>query len=177
MTPRPFDGELVRLRSREESDAADFYRWINDWDTVKYLGQRYPRSMAFERQQMLNSGAKYGEAQFIIETLADQRAIGWLGLHEASGEDRATTLGIAIGDHDFLDGGYGTDAMRTACRVAFDVMNLNRIDLTVYDWNERAIRVYEKVGFQHEGVLRDGIFKAGRWNNLVFMSMLRGELR
>jgi RimJ/RimL family protein N-acetyltransferase len=67
--------------------------------------------------------------------------------------------------------------MRTACRVAFDVMNLNRVDLTVYDWNPRAIRVYEKVGFQHEGVLRDASFKAGRWNNHVFMSILRGELQ
>ena len=67
--------------------------------------------------------------------------------------------------------------MRTACRVAFDVMNLHRVELTVYDWNPRAIRVYEKVGFQREGVLRDGIFKAGRWNNLVLMSILRGELQ
>jgi RimJ/RimL family protein N-acetyltransferase len=177
MAPRPFEGELVRLRAREESDAANFYLWINDWDTVKYLGQRYPRSMKFEREQMLNSGAGYGEAHFIIETKDDRRAIGWLGLHAASGEDRATTLGIAIGDHDFLDGGYGTDAMRVACRIAFDVMNLNRVELTVYDWNERAIRVYEKVGFQKEGVLRDKIFKAGRWNNLVLMSLLRGELK
>ena len=177
MAPRPYEGELVRLRVREESDAADFYRWINDWQTVKYLGQRYPRSMKFEREQMLNSGAKYGEAQFIIETKDDHRAIGWLGLHDASGEDRGATLGIAIGDHDFRDGGYGSDAMRIACRVAFDVMNLNRVELTVYDWNERAIRVYEKVGFQKEGVLRDKIFKGGRWNNLVLMSLLRGELK
>ncbi len=177
MAPRPFEGSVVRLRVREESDAADFYRWINDWQTVKFLGQRYPRSLGFEREQMLNSGAQYGESHFIIETLAERKAIGWLGLHAATGEDRSATLGIAIGEYDFLEGGYGTDAMRTACRVAFDVMNLNRVDLTVYDWNSRAIRVYEKVGFQHEGVLRHAIYKAGRWNDLVFMSILRGELR
>lgn len=177
MAPRPFEGSLVRLRARDETDADDFYRWINDWQTVKYLGQRYPRSMTFEREMMRNSAMGYGESHFIIETLADERAIGWLGLHAATGEDRGATLGIAIGEHEFLDGGFGTDAMRVACRVAFEVMNLNRVDLTVYDWNPRAIRVYEKVGFQHEGVLREGIFKAGRWHNLVFMSVLRGELR
>lgn len=177
MAPRPFEGALIRLRARDEADAADFYRWINDWQTVKYLGQRYPRSMTFERQMMANSTAGFGESQFMIETLADHRSIGWLGLHGGAGEDRCATLGIAIGEHDFLDGGYGTDAMRTSCRVAFDVMNLNRVDLTVYDWNERAIRVYEKVGFKHEGVLREAIYKAGRWNNLVFMGILKGELR
>lgn len=177
VAPRPFEGSLVRLRPREEADAEAFYRWINDWQTVKFLGQRYPRSLGFERDQMLNSSTGYGESHFIIETLEHRAAIGWLGLHAATGEDRSATLGIAIGEHDFLDGGFGTDAMRTACRVAFDVMNLNRVDLTVYDWNPRAIRVYEKVGFQHEGVLRDGIFKAGRWHNLVLMSVLRGELK
>ena len=177
MAPRPFEGERSRLRAREESDVDVFYRWINDWQTVKFLGQRYPRSMTFERQWMLGTESRYGEAQFMIETLDERRAIGWLGLHAATGEDRSATLGIAIGESDFLDGGYGSDAMRTACRVAFDVMNLHRVDLTVFDWNERAIRVYEKVGFQHEGVLRDAIYKAGRWNNLVHMSILEGELR
>ena len=177
MAPRPFEGSLVRLRAREAADAEPFYRWINDWQTVKFLGQRYPRSMGFEQDQMLNSAMGYGESHFIIETLAESKAIGWLGLHAGAGEDRSASLGIAIGEHDFLEGGYGTDAMRTACHVAFEVMNLHRVDLTVYDWNTRAIRVYEKVGFQHEGVLRDGIFKAGRWNDLVYMSVLRGELR
>jgi RimJ/RimL family protein N-acetyltransferase len=66
--------------------------------------------------------------------------------------------------------------MRTVCRFGFEMMNLHRIDLTVFDWNTRAIRCYEKVGFQHEGVLRDGMFKAGRWNQLVYMGLLRGEL-
>lgn len=173
--PRPFEGELIRLRAREETDAADFYRWINDWETLKYLGGRYPRSMTYERKWLGGGDPAYKLAQFIIETKTDRKAIGWLGLHDQTPEDRSAELGIAIGDHEYLEGGYGTDTMRTACRVAFDVLNLNRVQLTVYDWNPRAIRVYEKVGFQHEGVIRDGIFKAGRWNDLVFMSILRGE--
>ncbi|MEO8538284.1 MAG: GNAT family protein [bacterium] len=177
MAPRPYEGDVIRLRAREESDARDFYRWINDWETIKYLGQRYPRSMPFERSAMTAGDPTYGLAQFIVETRAGRKAIGWIGLHDASPEDRAASLGIAIGEAEFLDGGYGTDAMRTACKVGFEVMNYNRIDLTVYDWNPRAIRVYEKVGFQHEGVLREGIWKAGRWHNLVLMSLLRGELR
>ncbi len=174
---RPYEGELIRLRAREETDAPDFYRWINDWETLKYLGGRYPRSMAYERKWLTAADPDFSLAQFIVESRSDRRAIGWLGLHGQAPEDRCAELGIAIGEGEYLEGGYGTDTMRTACRVAFGVMNLNRVQLTVYDWNPRAIRVYEKVGFQHEGIQRQAVFKAGRWNDLVFMSILRGELR
>jgi RimJ/RimL family protein N-acetyltransferase len=175
--PRPLHGELVRLRAREESDVYHAYRWANDWETIRFLGGRYPRSKAFERRWLTERDPSYPHAQFIIETLDGARPIGWTGLHHATPENRCADLGIAIGERDFLEGGYGTDAMRALCRYGFEMMNLHRIELTCYDWNPRALRVYEKVGFQHEGVLRDGIFKAGRWNDLVFMGLLRGELR
>ncbi|MGB4863255.1 MAG: GNAT family protein [Tepidiformaceae bacterium] len=175
--PRPLGGELVRLRATEESDAANMYRWINDWETVKYLGSSYPRTMQFEREWVTKGDPAHGNAQFIIETLADSKSIGWLGLHDATPENRCAGLGIAIGERAFLDGGYGTDAMRVACRYGFDMMNLHRIELDVYDWNPRAIRVYEKVGFRKEGVIRDGMFRIGQWHDLVCMSLLRGELK
>jgi RimJ/RimL family protein N-acetyltransferase len=173
---RPLEGQLVRLRAREETDAENFYRWINDWEVVKYLGARYVQSRKFEREWVAGGDPALPDARFVVETLADGRAIGWVGLHCHLPENRDASLGIAIGDDEFLDGGYGTDAVRVLCRYGFEMMNLNRIDLTVFDWNPRAIRVYEKVGFKHEGVLRDGMFKAGRWNQLVFMGLLRGEL-
>lgn len=174
---RPTEGQRIRLRAREEGDLDAFYRWINDWETIKYLGQRYARSRDFERKWLALGDPSYGNASFVVETLDGGVPIGWCGLHGATPEDRCAHLGIAIGDHDYLEGGYGTDIMRTLCGFGFAVLNLHRIDLTVYDWNTRAIRCYEKVGFQHEGVIRDGIFKAGRWNNLVHMGLLREELR
>ncbi len=175
--PGPFEGQLIRLRAREESDLENFYRWINDWETVKYLGGRYPRSRKFEQQWLTSGDPAYSQSSLIAETLEGQKPIGWVGLHDATPEDRCAGLGIAIGEHEYLDGGYGSDIMRTVCRYGFEVLNLHRIELTVFDWNTRAIRCYEKVGFQHEGVLRDGMFKAGRWNQLVYMGLLRGELR
>lgn len=175
--PRPLEGKLIRLRAREESDLDNFYTWINDWEVVKYLGARYAVSRAYEREWLKQGDPRSSDARFVIETLADRRAIGWVGLHGGPPENRTASLGIAIGDHDFLEGGYGTDTMRTVCAYGFGMMNLGRIDLTVFDWNTRAIRVYEKVGFQHEGVLRDGMWKAGMWQQLVYMGLLKGELQ
>ena len=144
---------------------------------TKYLGGRYPRSKAFERKWLAAGDPVFGNAQFIIETLAERRAIGWVGLHQATSRTGLHHSVSRSASGTILDGGYGTDAMRTACRFGFEMMNLHRIELDVYDWNPRAMRVYEKVGFQYEGTIRDGIFKAGRWNDLVCMGLLRGELR
>jgi len=93
-----------------------------------------------------------------------------------SPENRSATLGIAIGDKDSWDGGFGTDTMRTVCRFGFEMMNLHRIELEVYASKARARHVYEKVGFAVEGTRRDGVFKFGADQNVVVMGLIEGEL-
>ncbi|MFN2157525.1 MAG: GNAT family N-acetyltransferase, partial [Anaerolineae bacterium] len=73
--------------------------------------------------------------------------------------------------------GYGSDAIRTLLRFAFDEMNLHRVQLTVYEDNARAIRAYEKCGFRHEGRLRDAVYRKGRYYDMLLMSVLSGELQ
>jgi RimJ/RimL family protein N-acetyltransferase len=54
-------------------------------------------------------------------------------------------------------------------------LNLNRVNLNVFEYNPRAIRSYEKVGFKHEGVVRDWMAREGKRWNVVFMGILRRE--
>jgi RimJ/RimL family protein N-acetyltransferase len=174
----PVEGELVRLRARETSDEALFYAWINDPEVTEYLGVRYPASHAFEQAFLANEPAPaFAKAAFGIETLAESRLIGSIGLHGDSPENRSATLGIFIGDKRYWDGGYGTDAMRTVCRFGFEMMNLHRIQLDVYAENRRALHVYEKVGFVLEVARREAHFKHGRRLDLITMGLLEGDLR
>lgn len=92
-------------------------------------------------------------------------------------ENRAGEVGIMIGERDCWGRGYGTDALRTLSRFAFDQMNLHRIELHVFAEHEQAIRVYERVGFRVEGRRRDAIYKHGRFHDMLLMSVLQGELR
>ena len=107
----------------------------------------------------------------------DPRLIGGVDLRPSSQENREATLGITIGDKAVWDGGYGTDTMRTICRFGFEMMNLHRIQLEVYAGNERARHVYEKVGFRLEGCRREAFFKYGRYQDVLVMGLLEGELR
>jgi RimJ/RimL family protein N-acetyltransferase len=174
----PFEGSLVRLRSREPGDEPQLYRWFNDPEVTQHLTVRYPVSHAQEHAFIeANGAASYERAGFAVETLADGLLIGGVDLVRTSPENRSAVLGIAIGEKRYWDGGYGTDTMRLVCRFGFEMMNLHRIELEVYAENDRAIHVYEKIGFQHEGCRREAIFKFGRYHDLLTMGLLEGEIR
>ncbi len=173
----PFEGNLVRLRAREQEDEPLIHAWFNDPEVTRYLTVRYPMSHAQERVFIeRNSGPGYNSATFAVVRKDTGDLIGGVDLNQASPENRAATLGIAIGDKSHWDGGYGTDTMRTVCRFGFSMMNLHRIELHVYAENARAIRCYEKVGFKHEGRARDAVYSYGKYQDMLIMSLLEGEL-
>ena len=60
-------------------------------------------------------------------------------------------------------------------RHAFEEQGLNRVDLEVYDFNPRARRVYEQVGFIHEGVKRQALRFEDEWIDASIMSILADE--
>src|SRR5207244_2611241 len=79
---------------------------------------------------------------------------------------RKAEVGIVSGEPSFWSQGYGTEAMRVVLRYGFDVLALNKISLDVLEYNTRALRTYERLGFQREGVHREDIYKDGRFVNV-----------
>ncbi len=170
------DGQLVRLRALEPTDLERAYTWINDREVIHYLGARYPMSHADE-ERWLKEGPTNGFASGVrlaIET-KDGVHIGNLGLHETNSEDRKAQFGIMIGEKDYWSNGYGTDAIATLLRFAFHEMNLNRVSLHVFEFNERGIACYRKCGFQEEGRLRQHRYSEGHYWDVLLMAILRDE--
>jgi RimJ/RimL family protein N-acetyltransferase len=82
---------------------------------------------------------------------------------------------IMIGPPEATGRGVATAATREMLRHAFRDLNLHRVFLSVLDSNDRAIRVYEKVGFRREGVLREAAYKDGWYRDVIVMSILKSE--
>ena len=104
------------------------------------------------------------------------RHIGNCGLEAIERENGVATFGILIGEAGARGKGFGEEATRLLCRYAFDEMNLHKIRLDVHATNPGAIRTYERVGFRREGVLREEVFRRGRYIDVLRMGLLRGEL-
>jgi RimJ/RimL family protein N-acetyltransferase len=171
----PLEGALVRLRAVEESDLPTIHRMFNDPDVLQYLQVvTFPQPVSGTREWWEWSRTNTHGVSFAIETLAGE-VVGACGLEAIRDRTRAATLGIWIGK-PYWNLGYGTDAVRTACRFAFREMNLHRVELQVFETNPRGRRAYEKVGFKEEGRLRHAHFVGGRHVDTLVMGLLEDEL-
>jgi RimJ/RimL family protein N-acetyltransferase len=171
------EGKLIRLRALEASDLERAYTWVNDYEVTQYLMLRYPMSRTQEEKYLSETsgqGSSFQDVRLAIET-KDSTHIGMTGLHRARPEDRGAELGIMIGDKSFWSNGYGTDTVQTLLRFAFDQMNLHKVMLGVFDFNERAQACYRKCGFVDEGRFREEYFQDGRYWDVIRMSILRRE--
>jgi len=112
---------------------------------------------------------------FAVRTLEDDRLLGEIDLVVTSWGSRDAFVGIGIGEREFWGKGYGTEAMNLTLRYAFIELNLRRVTLNVFEFNERAVRSYEKVGFHMEGRQRQAIIREGRRWDVLYMGILREE--
>jgi RimJ/RimL family protein N-acetyltransferase len=170
----PLQGDLVRLRAIEHSDV----EWVNAhfWNSnvTRFLEAVWPESRAGTEAYLSNTRRSTTSFTFLIENLGGER-VGACSLDGVQARARTASLGIWI-DEERWNEGLGTDAVRTLCRFGFREMNLSRIDLHVYDFNERGIRAYQKVGFREEGRLRGDQFADGRLVDVVIMGLRADEL-
>ena len=167
-------GTKTCLRALEQDDLPHFVRWINDPETRRFMAIRFPLSMTEEENWWESFISRQGDYIFAIEA-NDGRYIGNIGLHDIERENRRAMLGIIIGDKAYWGQGYGTDAIRAMVDWAFGYLNLNRISLTVYAYNERAIGCYLKCGFRHEGAMRQARYVDGQYYDELMMGILRDE--
>ncbi|RZQ59363.1 GNAT family N-acetyltransferase [Amycolatopsis suaedae] len=170
-------GKLVRLRALEPADAEALHRWNEDSEVGRWMINGYPTSLAQVVKRCEERAPNtYGELALCVETLAERRPIGVIGLSGAEPESGRAWLDVYIGEPDFRGGGYGTDAVRVLCRYGFDQMRLHGISLWVVAENTGAIHVYRKLGFVEEGRQREAFRRDGKWYDQVLMGLLDGEL-
>jgi RimJ/RimL family protein N-acetyltransferase len=168
-------GERVILRPLERGDLERCVRWINDPDVTRYLGKTFPFSFYQEEKWFEKMSEDKNTKIFAIEV--DGTHIGTIGLHDMNRKDNNVDLGILIGEKEYWGKGCGTDAIKTLLRFVFHQMNFHRVYLTVYDFNKRAIRCYEKCGFKTEVVMRQWYFADGEYHDTHLMGILEEEFK
>jgi RimJ/RimL family protein N-acetyltransferase len=171
------EGKLVRLRPLEPEDLEPAAKWMNDPEVTYFLGMRYPISRVEEERWLREASTSNnfaGGLRLAIET-KEGMLLGSIDLRNTSPEDRRASLGVVIGEPEYWSKGYGADAIMTVLRFGFGQMNLNRVSLDLFEFNERALACYRKCGFREEGRLRQDRFKHGRYWDAIVMGILREE--
>jgi RimJ/RimL family protein N-acetyltransferase len=173
-------GKLVRLSAFDPEEMGKaFPRWHSNSEFLRLLNSA-PRPMLSPKAEQKWMEEEVGEMSpasyfFSIRTLAEDKLIGELGLDVVTWPGRDAFVGLGIGETEYWSRGYGTDAMNILLRFAFTEVNLRRVTLTVFEYNPRAIRSYEKAGFRHEGQMRKVLNKEGRRWDMLYMGILREQ--
>ena len=68
-----------------------------------------------------------------------------------------------MGDKEYWSKGYGSDALKLLIKFIFEEVNMNKIKLKVFSFNNRAIACYKKVGFKEEGILKKELYRSGKY--------------
>ncbi|MDR3310333.1 MAG: GNAT family N-acetyltransferase [Oscillospiraceae bacterium] len=170
---RKLEGGRVYLSPVHPDDAEPFIRWLSNPETAQYL-QVFPKNLTItdERKWIAELGSA---PTFAIVTLENDELIGNCSLIGVDGVNSTAELGIFIGEPQFLGKGYGAEAIRLLLGYGFNTLNLHSITLRVHGDNARAQRCYEKCGFREFGTRRESAFKHGRYFDVIYMDILRGD--
>jgi RimJ/RimL family protein N-acetyltransferase len=169
-------GENVVLCPIRTEDVKIYQRWLNDHEVLQFLTQVYPLTTEGE-QLWLEQLTEQNPTHVILAIrLKDSlRLVGNCSLFKIDPVHRSACLGIVIGEKSQWSKGYGTEATRIIMDVGFRDLNLHRIYLDVHDFNARAIRCYQKLGFVKEGEFRQAIYINGQYHNTIRMGILNEE--
>jgi RimJ/RimL family protein N-acetyltransferase len=168
------EGELVRFRALEDGDLPDLVRWWRDpeWAVLQQLVVRpRPADAVTDLFRDWSRSERGGDVGFSVVDRVSQALVGHVTLFGGALPVRAATLAVMIGS-EHVGRGYGTDAVRLLTDYGFREMGLNRIEIRVHAFNDRARAVYGKVGYREEGVRREATFHDGRFSDEVLLSVL-----
>jgi RimJ/RimL family protein N-acetyltransferase len=176
--PEVLDGELVVLRRHVPGNVTAFQRWYSDPEVARLARYQDGPMRADEIDRFFQLRALGPESlTMAIHERDTNRLIGSCAFSQVDGENGSAMFHITIGEKDTWGHGYGTEATQLMLDHAFGTLHLHRIALTVFEFNERAIRAYRRCGFVVEGRARESIWRDGRWWDELAMSVLVSEWR
>lgn len=170
------EGERVALGPLRRDLLPLYQRWMNDPAVVRTVWASLRPLLLEDEQQWYDQ--KIGATDtvlFQVYVRDGWRPIGNAGLLELDHQHGVAEFGILIGEKDCWDRGYGTEATRLILDYAFSVLGLHNVMLSVYDFNLRGIRAYEKAGFKVIGRRRQALRLGHKRHDVILMDALATE--
>ena len=164
-------GERIYLKiMREENATADYSGWLNDSAVNKYLETKSATVQGLKNyitEKLADDNCLF----FGIFMKADNRHIGNLKLEPIDWRKKSAVFGILIGDKSYWGKGLATEATKLIVNFAFNKLNLVTLELGAIADNLAALRVYEKIGFKVDEIIKGQIDYNGRPFDQIIMTI------
>jgi RimJ/RimL family protein N-acetyltransferase len=175
-----WEGRLVRLRAIEPEDWEQYWLDTRDTESAR-LGYQvgFPRSTErakrFANDRTTIDGTDTMAFFWAIETLGGT-LVGSCNTHGVDSRNGHFEYGIGIFRPQWGHG-YASDAIRVIMRYYFQELRFNKVNATVYAFNEGSLALHRKLGFAEEGCIRQSIYSDGAFHDEFWFGMTAAEFR
>lgn len=161
----------IVLRSIEIEDAHILRQMINDPKLENLVvGWSQPVSLHYQIEWIKNISNDF---RYMID-FADV-TVGTCSITNVDYKNSTASLNIKLCNENYKGKGIGTSVIDMLLNYCFNELNLNNISASILDYNAPSLSLFNKCGFTQEGVLKNRVFKNGKYHNLVVLSISRDE--
>jgi RimJ/RimL family protein N-acetyltransferase len=166
-------GKQIYLREVRQSDVNErYYHWLNDPEINCYLEVRFvPRSLENISEYVRKMDAKENEPFFAICLNDSHEHIGNIKIGPINWYHRNADVSLLIGEKRLWGQGYASEAIALVTEFAFRTLNLNKLKAGCYGNNVGSARVFEKCGYQREGLLRGHVIVDGKDMDVILLGI------
>lgn len=168
-------GEKVILRPLKIEDLEKTHEWRNNFELIKLTqGIRFPKTLEMDREWFENalSDKSNRNIYFGIDEFETGEFIGFIQLTNIDLISRNAVLGFLIGEKNKQRKGYGYESTKLVLDFAFKQINLKKIVSYVVDDNISSLKLFLKLGFREEGLLKEHFFNDGTYKNVKIVSLI-----
>jgi RimJ/RimL family protein N-acetyltransferase len=169
-------GERVELRRHARENYRLYGEWYGDpeiWRLTSWAAS--PLSPSAVERLFENREHSTTDDSFAIHLKGKDEPIGVISLMNISESNASAELSVIVGHPEDRHQGYGAEAIGLLLDHAFNELGLNRVSLSVFEFNEGAISTYERLGFREEGRLRRAVKRDDAFHDAILMSVLKPE--
>ncbi|WP_334076850.1 GNAT family protein [Paenibacillus sanfengchensis] len=174
---RFLEGKQVYLRPIGMEDAEWYFYDLYDPETRRLTGTQRHFTKEGIAAYIERKNQDDSSVLLLIALRENDELIGDIALQDIDSYNRNCNIRVAISSQAQTGKGYGSEALRLMLDYGFGILNMHRIELNVFDYNPRALHVYEKLGFKREGVQREALYYNHKYHDSITMSLLEHEFR
>ncbi len=169
-------GERIELRRHKRENYLLYGEWYGDpeiWRLTSWAAS--PLNPSAVERLFEDREHSPTDDSFAIHLKGEEEPIGVISLMNISEANDSAELSVIVGHPEDRHQGYGAEAIAQILRYGFEDLNLNRVSLSVFEFNEDAISTYEKLGFRKEGRLRKAVKRDDAFHDAILMGISRSE--
>lgn len=155
-----------------------YLNWINSQETDVYTEHaQFPHIPQSLLEYYTTKAKSKNDVWLAIRTLDGNEHIGNIELSQINWTHKRAYFSILLGNLNYAGKGFAYEAASLLINHGFNKLNLHRLQLGVHEDNTAAKKLYEKLGFIHEGICREYFFRNGKHFNMIAMGLLASEFK